>query len=276
MARILTIENAVNFRAALKETCDLLRQGETVALPTETVYGLAANALESKAVEKIYAIKGRPNHNPLIVHVGSVEMARNCASEWPSSAELLAKTTADHVQKRLGGRIALIIDAGGAQVGIESTVVDLSSGVPRILRPGMISAHSIFDVLGCSPGADAATDGGPLKSPGMLLKHYAPQSKLLIWEWAHEEDLLAQIRAKDLAPARCQIIAHDRVPLRETYGGVSVIPHEPEAYARALYAELHRSDETAPEAIILEAIPATPDWDGIRDRLKRAATDQVP
>src|SRR6266704_6116107 len=91
-AKILPTHTPALFDAAVARAAELLRAGELVALPTETVYGLAANALDARAVARIFEVKGRPAHNPLIVHVASVAMARDCVSNWPSLAEQLAKS----------------------------------------------------------------------------------------------------------------------------------------------------------------------------------------
>src|SRR5713226_6931247 len=91
-AEILSTHTSVLFKAAVKRAAELLRAGEVVALPTETVYGLAANALEARSVRRIFEIKGRPTHNPIIVHVASVSMARQCAADWPALADKLARS----------------------------------------------------------------------------------------------------------------------------------------------------------------------------------------
>ena len=306
----------------LRRAAELLRQGEVVALPTETVYGLAANALDPDAVARIYELKGRPAFNPIIVHVSSVAMARACVREWPPLAQRLADafwpgpltvvlprseqisdivtaggptvgvrwprhplmlevirlcgfplaapsanrstelspTTAEHVRKNFGESIPLIVDGGQSQVGIESTVLDLSVRPPRILRPGMIHAESLLAVTGelSSEGADADR----LKSPGLLRRHYSPKAKMIIRQWQDEADMESE-------PEDVRIIAHSKIPRR---GNVSIMPHDPEAYARALYAELHRCDEAGARLIIVEAVPDTPEWRAIRDRLNRAAS----
>src|SRR4051812_21724304 len=207
---ILTTDTPARFKEAVDRAVELLQAGELVALPTETVYGLAANAFDAAAVARIFEIKGRPINNPLIVHIANLEMARGCAAEWPAAADDLARsfwpgpltmvlrkgvsiadlvtaggktvglrwpshpfmqavirecgfplaapsanlsnqvspTNAAHVQKALNGRVKLIVDGGQSQVGIESTVLDLSVRPPRILRPGMLHEQSLAAVLG--------------------------------------------------------------------------------------------------------------------------------
>jgi L-threonylcarbamoyladenylate synthase len=301
---------------------ELLRRGEVVALPTETVYGLAANALNPQAVARIYEIKGRPAFNPIIVHVSGIEMAKTCLREWPPIAQKLADafwpgpltlvlprseqipdivaaggstvgvrwprhplmlevirlcgfplaapsanrsgelspTTAEHVRKSFGSSVPVIVDGGPSNVGIESTVLDLSVRPPRVLRPGMIHAESLLAVTGELSSTDS--EHVPPKSPGLLLRHYSPKARLVVREWQNESEMESQ--APDV-----HIIAHSKIPRQ---GNVSVVPHDPEAYARALYAELHRCDEAGARLIIVEAVPSTPEWLPIRDRLKRAAS----
>jgi L-threonylcarbamoyladenylate synthase len=348
---VLPTHTPALFREAVARAAELLRAGEPVALPTETVYGLAANALDPRAVARVFEVKGRPAHNPVIVHVASVEMARRCVSDWPGSAGKLAAafwpgpltlvlprsleipdivtaggltvgvrwpshpfiqevihacgfplavpsanpasavspTNAAHVLKSLGGKIPLIIDGGQAQVGIESTVLDLFSRPPRVLRPGMIDAAVLSAVVGMEDAggrreagggkpeaAERATAGETLRSPGQLAKHYAPKARLVVWEWRDEADLRSQISNSRFPITKTNIIAHTRIPAGEGYGRVSVMPHDPEAYARAIYAELHCCDDTGAELIVVEALPAEEKWHGIADRLRRAgAVDLV-
>jgi L-threonylcarbamoyladenylate synthase len=335
-ARILSTETASLFQAAVAEAAGLLRAGELVALPTETVYGLAANALDARAVARIFTVKGRPAHNPLIVHVAAESMARDCASRWPEPATRLAAafwpgpltlvlpkaphipdlvtagggtvgvrwpshpfiqaviracgfplaapsanlanelspTTAGHVSKSLGHKIPLIIDGGPSHVGIESTVLDLTTVPARVLRPGMIHAESLLAVLGADgvQGAEFAAGlsaDATRRSPGLLPRHYSPKAELRVLSWKSDEDLKAQISRHD--PRRLHVIAHARIPSGEGLGRISVIPHDPAAFARAIYAELHRCDEEGAGLIIVEAPPPTPEWRAIADRLRRAA-----
>jgi L-threonylcarbamoyladenylate synthase len=322
------------FQKAVHRAAKLLRAGEVVALPTETVYGLAANALDKNAVAKIFQIKGRPANNPIIVHVASVEMAKHCVTDWPELAEKLSKsfwpgpltlvlpraeiipeivtaggatvgirwpshpfiqavirecgfplaapsanlsnrvspTNSEHVRQQLGGKIPLIVDGGQSQVGIESTVLDLTVSPPRILRPGMIHAESLATVCGEIQSLKSKTQNLVLRSPGLLKKHYSPKAKLLVLNWRDDSNLLEQIRNSQFAIRNCFVIAHTHIPSGEHFTGVSVMPHDAEAFARALYAELHRCDENGAELIVVEAPPDSPEWSGITDRLRRAVT----
>jgi L-threonylcarbamoyladenylate synthase len=340
-AELLSTHTPALFDAAVRRAAELLGAGQVVVLPTETVYGLAANAWDPAAVARLYEVKGRPARNPIIVHVASLELARRCVRAWPPEAEKLAAafwpgplamvlprdagipdvvtaggdtvgirwpshpfiqavihrcgfplaapsanlsnqtspTNATHVREGLGKRVPLIIDGGQAQIGIESTVLDLTERPVRILRPGMIHTESLTAVLGpdCVAGlADSqafeTAAGGevPLRSPGQLDRHYAPRAKLLVLEWKDDEELRAQLASLGYASRRCSVLAYARIP---SAGGwsVSVIPHDAEAYARALYAELHRCDAEGTDCIVVEALPDGPEWEGLADRLRRAA-----
>jgi L-threonylcarbamoyladenylate synthase len=335
-AEILPTHTPELFNAAVARAVDVLRRGEIVALPTETVYGLAANALDDTAVKRIFDAKGRPTHNPIIVHVSDLKMAKRCASHWPELAEKLAAafwpgpltmvvsrsreipsavtaggetvgirwpshpfmqaviracgfplaapsanrsneispTNAEHVARSLGKSIPLIIDGGQSQVGIESTVLDVTTTPPRLLRPGMIHEESLLAVTGT---LDIGTENsGMFRSPGQLRKHYAPKARLLILHWRDEKDFksqLARVQADEklsVTPERTFVIAHTHIPLGANVGRVSVIPHDAEAFARAIYSELHLCDEANAELIVVEAVPQTAEWRAIADRLNRA------
>jgi L-threonylcarbamoyladenylate synthase len=324
------LEQSMAVDAAVKE----LRNGGVVALPTETVYGLAANALDPAAVERIFAVKGRSSANPLIVHVASLEMARTCVMTWTHQADQLASafwpgpltmvlpsaatipaqvraggttvgirwsshpimqaviaaagfplaapsantslrlspTTASHVLDDLGGRIPLILDGGPSQVGIESTVIDMASASLRILRPGMIHAESLAAVLQMRVELQNSVNlTGPFRSPGQLAKHYSPRARLVVRAWSSEADLVRQLQHEGLVSVQCQVLAHRCIPGSSHFAGVAVLPHDPAVFARSLYAELHRCDAESPACIVVEAVPETPGWLGIRDRLHRAS-----
>jgi L-threonylcarbamoyladenylate synthase len=195
----------------------------------------------------------------------------------------LSPTNAEHVRKALGDKIPLIVDGGQCQVGIESTVLELSASPPRILRPGMIHSEVILAVTG-----QLATHSGRathLKSPGLLPKHYSPKAKHVLLGWQNDEDLRRQLTQQaSLAPkptdkasrithheSRTHLIAHTHIPSAEGLASVSVIPHDPEAFARAIYAELHRADEAGAALIVIESLPEGSEWQAIKDRLNRAA-----
>jgi len=112
-----------------------------------------------------------------------------------------------------------------------------------------------------------------LKSPGQLAKHYAPKAKLIVLKWRNETDLNAQIATLKNKFPQPHVIAHTHIPSQAGFGSVSVIPHDAEAYARALYGELHRCDELGAGLIVVEAPPETSEWRAIADRLKRASSE---
>ena len=333
-AEIVSTDTAGRFAAAVTRAAELLRAGEVVALPTETVYGLAANALDAMAVAKIFEIKGRPTHNPIIVHVASLQMAKRCVTDWSAPAEQLAKsfwpgpltmvlpksreipdlvtaggatvgvrwsshpfiqavisecgfplaapsanlsnrvspTNAGHVRKSLGDKLALIVDGGQSQVGIESTVIDLTTQPPGVLRPGMIHEVSLEAVVGDLQPPAANLQPSTLRSPGLLRKHYSPKARLVILQWANIADLLGQIKNQKSKIENSHVIAHTHIPANTDLGGVSVIPHDAEAFARAIYSELHRCDEAGAALIVVEALPETIEWRAVADRLNRAAS----
>ena len=230
------ITRIVNAKDGLDEAVSLIKNGELVVFPTETVYGLGANAFDSAAVGKIFEAKGRPQDNPLIVHISRVEEAKDIARDVPEvfytlaerfmpgaltvvlpksdlipgivtaggdtvavrmpdhpvARELISRsfplaapsanrskhvspTTARHVYDDLDGRVPLILDGGECGVGIESTVLDLTSGSPVILRPGAVTAEMLAPFLGVIPGSGKVI--GTAKSPGMKYEHYAPTAE---------------------------------------------------------------------------------------------------
>ncbi|HEY0010060.1 MAG TPA: L-threonylcarbamoyladenylate synthase [Tepidisphaeraceae bacterium] len=289
---------------------ELLQAGELIGLPTETVYGLAADARSTAAVAKIFALKGRPPGNPLIVHVTDSAMARRYAADWPDTAEKLANafwpgpltmvlpkseaipsivtaggatvglrspdhpiaqavlrafdgplaapsanrsnhvspTTAAHVRDEFGDALSLVLDGGPCRVGIESTVIDLSSPRPRVLRPGSITIDQLQTALGheiVSPHP-AAPPPAVLKSPGQLPVHYAPQTPAYRYE-------AQQFNALDLTDAAALPLTLDA-----------------EAYARQFYARLRFLDSQNLRALYIELPPATSQWNALRDRILRA------
>jgi L-threonylcarbamoyladenylate synthase len=300
---------------------ELLRAGRLVAFPTETVYGLGGDATNERAVAEIFAVKGRPRFNPLIVHVpGLVEAealavfddaARRAAARfWPgplslvlprrddSGLSLLASagldtvairapahpvaqallretdrpiaapsanrsgrvspTAAAHVAEDFGGEVALILDAGPAPIGLESTVLDLSGNIPALLRPGAVTLEQLTAVLG---PIGAPGDGRP-RSPGMLAGHYAPSLPLRLNATSARpgEALLAfgpatpagfaQVlwlsRSSDLAEAAANLFAMLRRLDRPSFTGIAVMPIPEHGLGRAINDRLRRA--AAPRA----------------------------
>ncbi len=309
---------------ALGQAAGLLGQGQLVALPTETVYGLAADARSPGAVARIFKAKGRPAGNPLIVHVDSVEMAKGCVAAWPSAASQLAgafwpgplsfvlpkadlipdivtaggptvavrcpahplmrsvlakcgfplaapsanrssrvsPTRAEHVVDQLGGHIPLVLDGGACDIGIESTVLDLTGDTPTILRPGIISLGQLQAVIGSVAVAKPPAGDESLKSPGQLQQHYSPQAKLVVCC-----DLATVLGQVDEAT---HVIAREPAPATWPSELWHRLPDAAPDFARELYDTLHRCDRLGAETILVQSLPSTDEWAALRDRLNRA------
>jgi L-threonylcarbamoyladenylate synthase len=316
--------------ALIARAVALLRAGELVALPTETVYGLGADALNPEAAAKVFAAKGRPADHPLIVHLPDAEALPHWAASipkeaialarafWPGPLTLILKrsdevpdiitggqdtvglrvpnhpvalellkafgsgiaapsanrfgrispTTAEHVREELGESVALVLDGGPCQVGIESTILDLSRGSPEILRPGAITAEAIAAVIGRSPIVRAHPEDNAPRVPGSLEAHYAPRTPLRIVAPARLRDVLNMQRHKG---ARCAVIAHTQPALAGEPHPWRLLPADPAGYAHELYAALREADAAGAQLIVLEAPPTAPDWAAVNDRLRRAA-----
>jgi L-threonylcarbamoyladenylate synthase len=326
--RILSIETDETLHSSLVEASAILRAGGIVAFPTETVYGLGADATNPDAVAKVFAAKGRPAMNPLIVHAEGVEMARLCVAEWSDFAQVLAEhfwpgpltmvlprsamipdivtagedtvgvrvpapevarrlidlvgrplaapsanrsssispTTAAHVIKDLDGRIDLILSTGPTSVGLESTIVDLTTRHPRILRPGKITAAEIESAL----GGIKTHEAGPLSmgkgqsSPGQLPVHYAPRTASVRLESAEQI-------AGFPWPANAALIVFGAEMPRSIPARVRAFHFlDSETAMRELYAVLHLFDEMELDIIVIVPPPQLPEWHAIRDRLARA------
>ena len=303
-----------------------LQNGEPVAFPTETVYGLGADARSAAAVAKIYAAKARPAFNPLIVHVADIASARQIAvwneraqalaeAFWPGPLTLIlpsrgevcaavsaglpsvavrvpahpvalellrqsdlalaapsanrsqqiSPTRAAHVAASLGDDI-WVLDGGPCAIGLESTVLDLTGEIARILRPGALGERDLQPILGAviAP-ATAATpdDETPRSSPGQMKKHYAPRARVRLF--SHLTD--AHFHAVALGDGKkLGVIALEPTQLKTQE---IVLPDDPVGYARVLYAALHEMDEAGVELILIEEVPAVAAWSAVRDRLNR-------
>ena len=305
----------------VRRAAEILKRGGLVAFPTETVYGLGADASSKDAVTRLYAAKRRPLDHPVIVHFADADLAFSWARDvpqaarklaakfWPGPLTLILKksvktgdfvtggqdcvgvrvpshpvaqellrafgggiaapsanrfgqispTTAAHVREDLGKDVELVLDGGPSEVGIESTIVDLSSGDPALLRPGKISAVDLEAALG-SPVLARQSDS-PRHSGG-LERHYAPRTPARLVP-THELDKEIT-RLKD----KIAVLAFSRPDERVDYW--LRMPREPQAYAQKLYAALRELDSARCEMILIEAPPESPEWAGVRDRLVRA------
>ncbi len=293
-----------------------LRRGECIGLPTETVYGLAADARNPAAVRRIFELKGRPADHPLIVHLPSAAAMADFAIEVPEAATRLAErfwpgpltlvlwrapgvpdevtggqdtvglrvpahpvaravlaafgggvaapsanrfghispTRAEHVRSEFGDALPIVLDGGPCEVGIESTIIDLSSREPRILRPGGIPREAIEALIGPLTEGDSQAP----RVSGSLQRHYAPRTPLRLADRAIliEAARDAVVLALESVPATCRGIA---------------LPTDPASYARGLYAALRDLDSRTAALILVEMPPEIPQWHAVHDRLRRAA-----
>jgi L-threonylcarbamoyladenylate synthase len=317
----------------MAEAAERLRAGLLVAFPTETVYGLGANALDLEAVARIFAAKGRPSTNPLIVHVPDVSAARELAGEWPEAAERLAArfwpgpltlvvprteaipdivtaggptlglrvpshpvalellrasgvpvaapsanrseevspTTAQHVADSLGPFVddLLILDGGATTVGLESTVLDVTTDPPRILRPGMVTTPMLREVLG--DVAERGATEGIARSPGQMVRHYAPKVPVIV---VPNSEIRPALKRGDGLLGLDPSFWRYRYPPMGTDGIVMMtlpMPSDARSYAAQLYKALRTADEMGVTRIIVEEPPHGPEWEAIHDRLRRAA-----
>ncbi|GGQ38947.1 L-threonylcarbamoyladenylate synthase [Couchioplanes azureus] len=303
--------------AGIRRAAGLLRAGSVVAFPTETVYGLGADAFSTRAVAEVYRLKNRPSWNPLIVHVAHVSAARELAAHWPRAADDLAAafwpgpltlvvrraphltqvgadtgtiavrvpahevalrlleatglplaapsanrsegispTTAEHVLRSLPD-VPLVLDGGPASWGIESTVLDVTGEVPRLLRPGALGLREIREVTGTIALPEEVADGSARPSPGMSRRHYAPRAKVVLTDEVDPAGLDASVGVLTYETAD--------VP------GAEVLSADPREYAADLYAALHRLDDAGVATILVKTPPPTEEWLAVRDRLSRAA-----
>jgi L-threonylcarbamoyladenylate synthase len=312
----------------------VLRAGGLVAFPTETVYGLGADATNADAVRKIFAVKGRPSTNPLICHVADAAVARRYAAAWPFAASQLTRhfwpgpltivvrktreivaeatagldtvglrapdhpltlellrafgkplagpsanksthvspTTAKHVRDELGSEIELILDGGPCDLGIESTVLDLSGDRPAILRPGGASREQIEAIIGpVDMKSIVHPTSTPTMSPGQQSLHYAPRSVA----YRFTRDQLARVLADATDPQReaPAILFFGPTPHEAQavpFRGLGETPTTPPEHARVLYSMLRELDRLGADRIFVEMPPDTSEWTAIRDRLLRA------
>ena len=319
----------------------IIRSGGLVAFPTETVYGLGANALDADAVKRIFEAKGRPGDNPLIVHISHVDQlsplitgAPSPAARalmdacWPGPMTLIfpkspavptavtagldtvavrfpvhpaarglidaarrpvaapsanrsgrpSPTTAAHVLEDMDGRVPLILDGGACAVGLESTVIDVTGGTPRILRPGGVTPERIAEICGGVTVDDAVLrplrEGERPRSPGMKYRHYAPTGALTIVQGSADAVAGKICRLYDAA------LAEGRTPLILALDGhVGAYGHrrclslgpDAEAMARSMFARLRDADALGADVIFSEAIATDGVGLAVMNRLERAA-----
>jgi len=290
----------------------ILRRGGVVAIPTETVYGLAADLANPEAIARVYAIKGRPAEHPLIVHAHDLAALTGYVAAIPPALAALARrfwpgpltaivargartprtvtggqdtvavrvpdhplalailarfggalaapsanrfgrvspTTAQHVRDDLGDAVELIVDGGPARIGVESTIVDLTSAVPAVLRAGAITPSQLSAAL---DRAVVERTGGPVRVPGTLAAHYAPRARVVLVDGSDRESETQQRAQRG-----------ERV-------GLLVLPSDSATAARTLYATIRALDADGYDTILATLPPPGEASAAVRDRLTRAA-----
>jgi L-threonylcarbamoyladenylate synthase len=319
-------------QAAIDAAANLLGQGRLVAFPTETVYGLGADAENPAAVASIYAAKGRPQDHPVIVHLSPEGRLDYWACDIPAEAQALARafwpgpltlilrrapnipdavsggqdtiglrcpshpvavallrafkggqggvaapsankfghvspTLAAHVREEFAGdaSVAMVLDGGASQVGIESTIVDLSrlsTHGPVLLRPGHVSADQVAAVIGRHP---AAPDAAAPRASGTLESHYAPHTPVVLQDGAAISSVVERLAR---AGKRAALIHYSDL---SSAHAEARLPGSPEGYAHDLYAALRAMDGVGADVILVETPPQDGAWMGVNDRLRRAA-----
>jgi L-threonylcarbamoyladenylate synthase len=325
---------------AIREAVEALRDARLVAFPTETVYGLGADASNPQAISRLYQAKGRPTAHPVIVHLYSAEQIDEWANNIPEPARLLAQklwpgpltlilpgaehvlaqvtggqssvglrvpshTTAQALLRAFGGGLAapsankfgrlspttandvadnfefeqevdMVLDGGISEVGIESTIVDFSSGNARILRPGMILPEQIESIIGNldrnwdrDHTAHGSGAGAP-RAPGLLKSHYAPHTPTRLVEGT----MLAQrLRTLNDNGQKVALLSFQEGLQSCVVRGIVASP-DPARYAHDLYSNLRKLDGCKADVILVEVVPETDAWSAVADRLKRASTEQ--
>lgn len=307
----------------IRDAVAILRRGGLVAFPTETVYGLGADASNPAAVARIYEVKGRPAGHPVIVHIGDVghlplwareipeATTKLAARFWPGPLTLVLRraagvadqltggqdtiglripghpialellrvfgggiaapsankfgrispTTAEHVRNDLGEEVDLILDGGPCEIGIESTIVDLSRDRPVLLRPGRVSTEDIAAALGATP---EPRDRNAPRAPGTLESHYAPRKPLRLVAAGQWDDRVRSARQN------CAVLSFRARPAGEKCAMWIRASADPQRYARDLYSNLRALDASGCDEILVEEPPASAEWAAVRDRLARA------
>ena len=328
---------------AIAEAAQRIRAGELVGFPTETVYGLGADASNDAAVALIFAAKGRPSDHPLIVHVASAAQVTDYASEvqdfaerliaafWPGPLTLIlprragvaaaaaggqnsiglrcpahpvalallkacgtglagpsanrfgrvSPTTALHVQEELGDGL-MVLDGGPCAVGIESTIVDCTRGRPVLLRPGLLTRAQLEAACGQPVlDKDAPVSVAAPRASGTLESHYAPNARVRLMDALALQTALDALEANNSAAAAQispgLVAVYARCTLRVSTPALHrQMPDEAAAAAQQLFAVLRELDALGVSQIWVQAPPDAPEWDGVRDRLSRAAADGSP
>ena len=343
--KIFTIDETKELNNQVKEAGKILKNGGLVAFPTETVYGLGGDAKNKDASKAIYAAKGRPSDNPLIVHIPDVSWVDGIVSEIPEAAQKLADafwpgpmtlifkkneviplettggldtvavrlpshpvaralmeesgvyiaapsantsgrpspTKAKHVAEDLSGKIDAIIDGGEVNIGLESTIIDVTEDIPTILRPGYISLDDVKAVVGearMDPGIMSKDSNVRPKAPGMRYRHYAPKGNLIVVNGEKEKVcayINKQVESAGALHKKVAVLASSETASTYKNAKVYVIGslHDEEEIARNLYDVLRQFDEEEMELIFSEAFETPHIGQAIMNRLLKAAGHQV-
>jgi L-threonylcarbamoyladenylate synthase len=331
----------------IEQAAELLRHGQLVVFPTETVYGLGANALDTQAVEQIFAAKARPFSDPLIVHIVDEIALESLVTTVPEYARLLARafwpgpltmilpansrvprlvtsglpnvairmpdhptaraliraagvpvaapsanrfmhvspTTAQHVYADLHGRVPLILDSGPCAVGVESTVIDLCSDIPTILRPGGVSLEALREILPSiqPPRARSASteqDAEAQLAPGQMLVHYSPTIPTFLFEGPTSVMLAAML--KEIQQRRSQgeqvgilIADEDLITFQKSEAIIYSLGSTPEQVATRLFAGLRTLEEAGVDVILCRSFDERGLGLAVRDRLLKAAGGKI-
>lgn len=342
---IKKINNIQSDRDIIEEAGKILKKGGLVAFPTETVYGLGADALNEQAAEKIYAAKGRPSDNPLIVHIAGMEDLPRIAEIIPEEAKIVAEkfwpgpltmifdktgivpyettgglntvavrmpssdiareliragggfiaapsantsgrpspTMAQHVEEDLNGKIDMILDGGTVEIGVESTILDMTVSPPMLLRPGAVTKEMLEELIGpiaVDAASISADSSKPPKAPGMKYRHYAPKADLSIVEGPVELviEAINGMAAERIAQGyKVGIIGTEESRDRYRQGIVkSIGTREDEAtIASHLYAILREFDHEEVDYIYSESFARDGIGNAIMNRLLKAAGHHV-
>jgi L-threonylcarbamoyladenylate synthase len=319
---------------AIRQAAVIIRDGGLVAFPTETVYGLGADAMNESAVQRLFEAKGRPADNPLIVHIWHRAMLDVVAADvgtkaerlidrfWPGPLTLVLKrkpevapsvsaglpsvavrmpansiaieliksartpiaapsanvsgrpspTRAGHVLQDLDGRIDLILDGGPTRVGIESTVLDLTTDPPMILRPGAITREMLAELIG---KVEHSKSGEELRrSPGTRHRHYSPNARVILIERA-SPDQIEQLCRLHTQKGVTGFIGHTPITIDHQNFKTIILAGDSEAYAHSIYSALRELDQPGTSVIIVEGISEAGAGAAVMDRLRRAASEFI-
>jgi len=340
--RYITCAGDAAGREALKEAAGLLRSGALVAFPTETVYGLGANIFKEEALERIFEVKGRPQDNPLIVHLPDIQAVKEVAGDLPREAQLLAErfwpgpltlvlkkkekvparvscglptvavrvpshpmarellveagvpvaapsanisgspspTRAEHVWKDLSGKIEAVVDGGSCEIGLESTVLDLTRSPPVLLRPGGITVEQVEECLGIKVVISGSEKNKAPASPGVKYRHYSPEAPLYLFVGPGgtvEEKMREHLHYWLNKGYQAGIICSEENPLQYAEAVVEKLGsrRDHKQMAATLYNSLRNMEARGVEIILVEGIPEEGLGLALMNRLKKASKEII-